>query len=495
MPLALFIEIIGITFGLIVVAVGVTVGSNGLLSVGSLMIGLVGGYRLWLALSQRRRYFSFCDVHVTAVLLAYFGGAAVTLWLSFGGVLTYWNAPDSALFLVATVYSLLFYLCARLCGAFERRFWRKVWDAEQPREHWGILLIVALIGLGAAQILMLVSGGITYMGTGFIEGQMVPYAPAAVVALSLPVPGIIGWAMGRPELRRARFLLFTCLALIPLQVLYSLTFGRRSVLFATITFLVMFLWARGHGFKLRRVAITAVVLFPFLYVTWLFFHALRIDSYADIQIEGEMFKAYESRNIFDRIGTTTRALTRHWSELERNQAEMVIDRVFIIGFLVDLIGGTKVSSPYYGTQLFYSVVVAVPRFVLLDKHLLLDNMKADEENIDLRFGLPPLDRADSILTESYINFLWFGPFLYAPLLLLSGIALAGIARIGNSSFFQTTVVSYALITAIGVETSYVSTTLNVLRTLIVLAVPFLVLQWLRPRAESAPFVPRQAGAR
>jgi hypothetical protein len=233
-------------------------------------------------------------------------------------------------------------------------------------------------------------------------------------------------------------------------------------------------------------------------VVWLFFHALRIDSYTDIQFEGAFVKAYESRNIFERIGTTSSSLSRYWNELERDQAEMVIDRVFVIGFLADLIGGTKVSSPYYGMQFVYSVVLAVPRFLFPEKHQLLAELKGDEENIDLRFGLPPFDRADSIVTEAYVNFLWLGPLFYAPILAATGIALAWIARLGESSFFRTVVVSYAVVTAIAVETSYVGTTLNVLRTLLVVSVPFVVLRWLRPRAAptpAPPFVPRRVGAR
>lgn len=497
MPVAAFIEIIGIVLGLTVIGVGVTIGSQSVISGGALCIAAVGGYRLWLSLSQRERYFSFCDVHIAGLLIAYFGGATATLWLSFGGVLTYWNAPDLALFLVATAYSLLFYLCARLCGLVERRFWRKVWTSEAQQERWSFLLTLALIGFGIAQVFMLVTGGITYMGTGFVEGQKVPYVPAAVLALSGPVPGIMGWALGRPELRRVRSLFLTCLALAPLQVLYNINFGRRSVLFGAIVFVVMFLWARGRGFNMRKVAIVAVASLPFLYVIWLFFHALRIDSYTDIQLEGEFTRAYQSRNIFDRISTTSSSLSRYWNEFERDQAEMVVDRVFVIGFLSDLIGGTKVSSPYYGLQFVYSVVLTVPRFVFPEKHLLLAELKGDEENIDLRFGLPPFDRADTIITEAYINFLWLGPFLYAPLLAATGIALAWLARLGDSSFFRTVVVSYAVVTALGAETSFVGSTLNVLRALLVLSIPFIVLRWLRPRAEPepAPFFPRRVGAR
>lgn len=496
MPIALFVEIIGIVLGLTLVAVGVTLGSQSVISGGALCIAAVGVYRLWLSLSKRDRYFSFSDVHIAGLLIAYFGGAALTLWLSFGGVLAYWNAPDLVLFLVATVYSMLFYLCARLCGVWERRFWRKVWATETPEERWGFLLALGLIGLGVAQMFMLVTGGITYLGTGFVEGQKVPYLPAAVLAVSAPVPGVIGWALGRPELRRIRYLFFTCLALVPLQLLYNINFGRRTVLFAVIAFFVMFLWARGRGFNMRKVAIVGVLSLPFLYVTWLFFHALRIDSYTDIQAEGEYVAAYQSRNIFDRINTTSSSLATYWNELERDQAEMVIDRVFVIGFLSDLIGGTKVTSPYYGLQFVYSVVLSIPRFLLPDKHAILSELKGDEENIDLRFGLPPFDRADTVITEAYINFLWLGPLLYAPLLAATGIAFTWLARLGESSFFRTVVVSYALLTAFAAEISFVGTTLNVLRALLVLSIPFVILRWLRPRAATArsPLFPRRIGA-
>ena len=487
MSIALFAEIIGIVVGLTIVAIGVTVDSMTVISIGCLALALAGGYRLWLCLSQRERYFSYCDMHIAGLAVAYFGGAAVTMGLSFGGALEYWSAPDAAIFLVATIYTVVFYVCARFCGVIERRFWRPVWHREARQESWGPFLIGALGVVGLLQIYMLYTGGITYSGTGFVEGAKIPYLPSAVIALSWPIPGICGWVLGRPALRQSPSLLLTTLAVLVIQIPYAVTFGRRAVLFTLIIFLTMFLWARGRGFRARSVAVVALCALPLVYVLWLFFHTLRIDSAADYRYVGETFRPYETRTIFERLGTTGDALRSNWRELEASQVSSVIDRVFVIGFLTDLINGTKVSSPFYGTEALHQTVTAIPRMMLPGKHELLAELKADEEQIDIRFGLPPYDRASTIVTSAYVNALWLGPFFFAPLMLLVGALLARISLIGGSGFYRVLAVSYVLYLGLSIEEAFITGTLNAIRVLLVIAIPFAAAKLLRAPALPAFF--------
>ena len=284
-PLVL-IESVLAFLGLGMVAAGVPIDSAMTVSLGCFMVAGAGLVHLWACFAHRQDYWSFCDIHAAALLISYFGGAAVTLWLSKVSVIAFWSAPNLGDMLISSVYIVLFCAVLQLLGRFECQFWSPVWRAETENDHWPSWTVALLIGLGAAQFYMLLTGLVTFKGTGTLDGVRLPYLPSLVVSLSWPLAGVCGWILGRAHLRRHRPLLFSALALVPLQLLFNLGYGRRVLLFQSMIFVESFLWVRGRGFTLRQMVLLGTAGLPVMYLLWMLFLALRVDSYGDFADQG-----------------------------------------------------------------------------------------------------------------------------------------------------------------------------------------------------------------
>lgn len=478
----LLAEALTAILALALISLGVSTNSLSLVAPGAMALACVGGLRLWLTVARREQYWSFCDIHAASLLIAYFGGAAVTLWLSQGGVIQFWNAPDLGLFLAATLYVVFFAAALRLWGAVEHRFWRRVWHAEHGAPEWSILVTVGLALLGAAQLYMLATGAVSYKGTAVAEGWKVPYTASFIAALSWPLTGLCGWVCGRAELRRVPHLFLTCCALLPVQLFFNFGYGRRILLFQGIVFMVLFVWARGRGFRPVQLIAMSVFGLPTIYVLWIVFLALRIDSYSDPTAYSGVASSGSQRNIFERLDSTSDILVNQWDSVRDRSADDVVDRAFVIGYLTDLMGGTRPQSPFYGAVTLSEALTAVPRAMLPAKKRIIDGLARGEDSVNPRFGLPPTDRATTVVTSAYADFLWFGPVLIPPLVMALGVLLAKLATAGGSPFFRVCTLAYTLLFALQVEEAFFTANLVMARTLFAGAVLLVAVTLIRRSA-------------
>ena len=76
------LEIVLLLLGLTIVAIAIPLDSRAIAGFGMLFPGVAGACQLWLAISQRYRYWSLCDIQGGSLLLSYSGGGATTLMLS-----------------------------------------------------------------------------------------------------------------------------------------------------------------------------------------------------------------------------------------------------------------------------------------------------------------------------------------------------------------------------------------------------------------------------
>ena len=99
-PLVL-VEIVLLLTGLTVVAVAIPLDSRATAGFGLTLLGIAGGSRLWLALSDRDRHWSLCDIQAGSLLVSYFAGGAITLMLSETGFIRGLHVADLATLLNA----------------------------------------------------------------------------------------------------------------------------------------------------------------------------------------------------------------------------------------------------------------------------------------------------------------------------------------------------------------------------------------------------------
>lgn len=457
--------------------------SVGLAATGSAILGAVGIFHLYLCLAYRRQFWSLCDLLGSGLLISYFGGAAVTLFLAVTDIVAFVNARGLTFLFETTVYIVMFAAMLALCGRFERYFWQETWRREDSVESWSFWVAPAIALLVLIQAYCLATGIISYKGTGAAANpNEIPYGGNLVIALGLPLAGVCGWILGRPELRARRMLFYVALGALPVQILFNLCFGRRVILFQMLAFLVCFVWSRRKGFTLVQTVAMGLVALPLIFIFWNVFLAMRMDQYSDLR--------GERRDIFDRLGTTTELMQNNWEAVSRHQEQNVVTRVFIIGYLSDLMASDRPDPHFLGRELAAEVVTSVPRVLLPGKQGIIDALKAGESEINLQFGLPNQDRAESAVVAAYVDFSWFGLVLYPIVIAVMGIAFAWLSNVSASQFFRIYVVSYTFYVGVSVEQTYITFALNSLRAVLVVAFVFIALDVLNRRrspAVSAPF--------
>jgi hypothetical protein len=283
--------------------------------------------------------------------------------------------------------------------------------------------------------------------------------------------GICGWILGQPYLRERRLFLFSALALLPIELLFSFAHGRRVILFQALIFVTCFAWSRGRGLRARQLVMMGVGALPVVYLLWVVFLALRIEGYSYTR-PGD-----DTRDILTRLESASELMDSRWGTVAQSQEKEVVDRVFVLGYLVDLMDNARITNQYFGRMLLGEVLTGVPRFLLLDKEKTVASLKASESDIGQRYNIGVADRAMSIVTASYIDFRWLGPPLYAALAFMVGTAMAVLALLIRMNFFAVYVISYVFLAALATETAFFAHKVNMMRLLIVFFIALCLYQF------------------
>ncbi len=463
MQLLLIVQIVLLFGGLGIVAGAVALQSHLAVAGGHLLLFVAGIVHLWRVIVQRTRCWSLCDIHAASLLISYFGGSATTLSLSRSGLIGGVDLPQLAVLFSASTYIVFFAVCLYLCGRIEAPFWRRLFRQDLSA-GWPAWLPLALLGLGGLAASQLASGAVSLQGTVTIDETRVPVFTALVVALSWPLTGMCGWILGSAILRRKPLFLASALALLPVALAFNFAHGRRVILFQALIFLTCFIWARGRGFSVRQLVVMGLAAAPVIYFMWVVFLALRLEGF---QHSSPLDR---NRDIFTRLENAMTLMDKRWDRVAERQEEEVVDRVFVVGYLVDLMENARLTNRLDGQALATQVVTAVPRFLLRDKDRILRSIDADEAAIGQRYNIGTRDRPSSIVTIAYVDFRWLGPPFYSVLVLLVGIAMAMIAGFINMNFFTVYIVCYVFLRALGTEAAFFTDKLEMLRTTAVLFV-------------------------
>jgi len=464
-PAHSFLLVVVLLFaGIAMLALSIPLGSRLMMAVSFGPLALAGAWRLGLAIARPERYWSLCDIHGAGLLIAYFGGAALTLGLSQSGLIQAVRIPEFATVFNASLYIVFFALCLFFCGRIEAGFWGRFWH-DRRDEPWPLWVLAVIAGIALAQAWFIVDGTITYQGTGTIDGKRVPVAATLIVALSWPLAGMLGWILGSRAMRSNPLFLFGALGLLPVQVVFSLAHGRRIILFQVLIFLCAFVWSRGRGFRIGQLAAIGIAAVPVIYILWVAFLGLRIEGYLNTA------PVQETRSIFTRMESASQLLRSRWDTVVRWQKVEVVDRTYVLGFVIDLMNGAKVHNPYYGRQLVAGVVQSLPYMLFKGKDATLAALGTDQAGIAARYGLLPTDRADSIVTSAYLDFRWLGPPIYAAIAFAFAAVMAFAARLVGRHCFTVYVICYVFFFGLGVEQFFVTNGLNMLRTVAIAVLP------------------------
>jgi len=119
MYLTLIVQLGLLFVGLLVVVGAVALDSLVVVAAGHFILALAGLSHIWGAITNRMRYWSLCDIHAASLLISYFGGSAVTLSLSEGGIIKSLTILQLATIFDASTFIVLFVLCLYAFGRLE----------------------------------------------------------------------------------------------------------------------------------------------------------------------------------------------------------------------------------------------------------------------------------------------------------------------------------------------------------------------------------------
>lgn len=462
------VEIVLLLFGLTGVAIAIPMDSRAVAGFGLLLMGIGGGCQLYLALFERDRYWSLCDIQGGSLILSYFGGGATTLMLSQSGLIGGVRITNLVTLLEASIFILVTGVILSGFGRIEARLRRRVWP-DDDSGRWPNIVALGLLGLGALQAAMIATGRISMQGTTGIVDQELPIFVSLVVALSWPLAGMCGWILGQETLRRRSLFFYTAISLIPIQILFNFAHGRRVILFQIIIFFTCLVWSRRKGFTLNQGLLMGSIAIPLAYFLWLFFIALRMEGYTQAGPPGS-----DDRNLFARMDSAVELMDNRWGTVAESQEKEVIDRVYVIGYVIDLMDRDRITNRFNGSVMAFMVVNSIPRVLLPSKKKVLASLEARDSDITERFNLGDNDRADSLVTAAYIDFRWLCPLIYASFAFLFACILIGLCLLLRLPYFSLYVLCYVFFFAFGTEQAFITGSLNMLRIVLVVVVVLVI---------------------
>jgi len=143
-----------------------------------------------------------------------------------------------------------------------------------------------------------------------------------------------------------------------------------------------------------------VAALPVIYFLWVIFLALRIEGYSHTG------SGPDTRDILTRLESASELMDSRWGNVAQSQEKEVVDRVFVLGYLADLMDNAKITNQYFGRVALAEFLTRVPRALLPDKDKILASLKASEIDVGLRYKIGVANRAGFVVTASYVDFRW-----------------------------------------------------------------------------------------
>ena len=346
-----------LAISVILIGIGAELGVHSILLAGLTIGAIIGFVTVTRAIAFPGTNWSLCGLHGGAVIASYFGGALFTM-LTFGtdeilqsGYTAY---SDPGLIFFAAMLIALYSLVLLLLGLYEHRHWRRLFSILPRVPINQTLTAVLLVLMATVQAYLLISGRVSFMGFLTSTTGETPALEQLVTRLSMPILCVCGYVLGDRERRFGVFLFWLCLALVPLEMIWTTAFGRRAIIYSFTAMIGAFFWSRGSLSLNFRALILIVGGMAAVYIL--------ANLFVTIRLEQNPMTARLSHTMFDHLGSASGKLQAVQSEVLQAHFRNLQTRFYVIGYLTDLIGGTRPGSALLGVGLLSSFVVIVPRF-------------------------------------------------------------------------------------------------------------------------------------
>lgn len=461
----LFVKILMISIALTFIAFGASIGSAVATTIGFGLGSAVGFYTVWRCMAAPQANWSICALHGGATLASYFGGALFTI-ITFGmaeiiqsGYTTH-SGPE--LIFLASLLVALYSIILVAFGLYENRYWNREFEnlpQVPPTRNTAIFLLVLLASI---QAFYLLSGQVTVQGFKVGPGGEVPIVASLVSGLSMPILGVCGYVIGDKEKRYGMALFILCIVLVPIETAWAFSFGRRALLYSFVAFFGAFLWSRETKVISVRFLVLLVVVGVAMYYLSNFFVAIRLQaglSHVDVQ----------QKTLLQNFGGASALMDEGKREVLMAHFKNLQTRFFILGYLGDLIGGTRADSPLLGLAAVSAVVKVLPRLIFPWKVQFNQEIGSDEDLVNPQFGLQIFDAPGSVLVSAYADFLWLGVLIYPFIILGMGIVMSRLVRFARDRLMKVYIMAFGLIMFLAAEES-LSAYLVGIRSLMILVV-------------------------
>ena len=355
---------------------------------------------------------------ISAALLVGYAGGVILTWLNTSSFEEFSYAAKYRPIPLVSIALAVVYVC---CGIslILGRFEKPCFAADRlPEEGSGLEILLVVCGLLVIFAAYL-NGDYGYGGVRVDEETNRISAWGAIADLvAPPTAGLCGYIIGRSRsnIERAIYAAFALICLTSI-----VPSGRRSIILALLIVAIGFCLAGGlRRLKFYQIALGAIALGIFAYITTSYFYALRLSIWELGPTSGlldQMSLAFEflvSPSLQERFSTLL--------------SENIRERTFTLGYLADLIEATWRSAPLYGEALVFYIRFAIPSFLDPSKSDVLDYQQI-ENFAHPKLGLPVMDQANSVLTDGVTDFGIPGALIYLiGIILLSRATLNVIQR-------------------------------------------------------------------
>ena len=459
-----------ILIGLVVSLVGVIFNLKFACGAGMIIIGMVGCWYLYLILFNPVQNFSLCRMLAASTMISYFLASGISLCVADPELLALANISgelDLPSALVAMIYIMAYCILLHLLGEGERRHWVEIVERAKDRPFnpsvaLSVIATVALLQLYAIHIGEWGYGGYQ-LNVDDDSGQL-PGFVALVSFFSAPMLGVVGWSAGRSRLRpdAASAVL---LAVVLVELLWTIGQGRRYIVFQALILVVMFFLGRGRSQTfitiVKMVTAAAMICAPL----WLLFFSMRITN-PTIQANTE------TPNEIVHLQNALETASSESSVIDDMGAN-IKTRLYIIGYLASLIARVDIADPALGLGVLGDIIEAFPRPLFPGKEEFKHTYGRVEDLVNPRFNLEAGDEANSLVTASLGDFLWAGVIIYP--LIVYGVVMIAIAMIKAMKHPTMAAygLSYMILTYVQVEAALTDYVLPLRVLLILMLVWFL----------------------
>jgi hypothetical protein len=263
----------------------------------------------------------------------------------------------------------------------------------------GILLFA--VGTTLICLALVAIGSIGYHGDLVAEGSNTPNALAtyAVICAAPAAASLI--FMWRRYTGLARVIAATALLALFAVELYM---GRRNVIYAVLICTIAHFASTRSASLISRQAITAIVaaacMMPIISTG---FQAMRMASYET--------PAGQKPTVERIISSAIDIITHDKGEVDRQSAENLKERTFLVGYLAELAWHTDLRQPLHGRLFLYDFGMSIPRALWAEKFKYI-RVGSEEGLAHPRLGMPSWDAANSVLTAGMTDFGPMGMTLY-----------------------------------------------------------------------------------